>query len=84
MTSTFGTEGKWRSNRVMNALGFEYPDYSKPVPSIKAGDKPKRSVKLSGTRASKKGKQSEPGDEEMKDVETVSDEESPSDMSTPF
>jgi hypothetical protein len=84
MTSAFGTEGKWRLNRVMNALGFEYPDYSKLVPSIEAGDKPKRSVKLSGKRASKKGKQSEPGDEEMKDVETVSDEETPSNMSTPF
>jgi hypothetical protein len=29
MTAAFGTRPKWRLNRVMNALDFEYPDYER-------------------------------------------------------
>jgi hypothetical protein len=29
MTATFGTREKRRPNRVMDALGFEYPDYER-------------------------------------------------------
>jgi hypothetical protein len=29
MTATFGTREKWRLNRVMDALSFEYPDYER-------------------------------------------------------
>jgi hypothetical protein len=29
MTATFGTQEKRRLNRVMDALGFEYPDYDR-------------------------------------------------------
>jgi hypothetical protein len=29
MTAAFGTREKWRLNRVMDALNFEYPDYDR-------------------------------------------------------
>jgi hypothetical protein len=29
MTAAFDTREKWRLNRVMDALGFEYPDYDR-------------------------------------------------------
>jgi hypothetical protein len=38
----------------MNVLGFDYPDYSNPTTNIKAGEKRKRCVKLTGKRASKR------------------------------
>lgn len=78
------TQGKQRLNKVMNPIEFDYLDYSKPIPSTEAREKRKTSVKSSSKKASKKGKQSKPSDEKMKDVETNSDEEPPSDKATTF
>jgi hypothetical protein len=63
----------------MNALSFEYLDYSKIVLSAKAREKRKRNAKLSSKKAAKKGKQCGSGDEEAKDVEAVNKEKSPLD-----
>lgn len=63
----------------MDAMGFKYPDYSKLMHNTEARENGKRSVK-----ASKKEKQSEVGDEETKDAEIDSDEESPSNRATPL
>jgi hypothetical protein len=39
MTAAFGTRPKRRLNRVMDAIGFEYPDYKRldKVPKAKKG-----------------------------------------------
>jgi hypothetical protein len=52
MTSAFRTRGKRRLNRIMDALGFEYPDYLKPITGAIVGEKSKRSTKLTGKKAS--------------------------------
>jgi hypothetical protein len=44
MIATFGTRKKRRLNRVMDALGFEYPDYEKL--HEEAGGKKKRVVSI--------------------------------------
>jgi hypothetical protein len=41
MTSAFRAQGKRRLNRVMDALGFKYPDYSKLVSGTEVGEKRK-------------------------------------------
>jgi hypothetical protein len=41
MAATFGVRGKLRLNRVMNAIGFEYVDCTKPVPNTEVGEKGK-------------------------------------------
>lgn len=56
MMSTFGDQGKLRLNRIMNAIVFGYPDYSKSVPSTVVGGNEKRSMKTSTQKASKKEK----------------------------
>jgi hypothetical protein len=40
----------------MNAIGFEYVDYTKLVPNIDVGEKRKRSTKVSGNKISEKDK----------------------------
>jgi hypothetical protein len=42
MTSTFENRGKLRLDRVINAIGIEYLDYSKPVPNTEVGEKKKK------------------------------------------
>jgi monoamine oxidase len=54
MLSTFKNCGKLRINIVMNDIGFEYPDYTKPRTSAEAGEKRTRATKASGSKASKK------------------------------
>jgi hypothetical protein len=39
MYSIFGSRGKLQLNKVMNAIGFEYPDYEDPVVNIEVGEK---------------------------------------------
>jgi hypothetical protein len=34
MSSTFKSRGKLKINRVMNAIGFEYPDYTNPATGV--------------------------------------------------
>jgi hypothetical protein len=54
-------------NRVMDALGFDYPDYSKPTTNTEAGEKRKRSAKLTDKRASKREEHKQvDGSEELK------------------
>jgi hypothetical protein len=43
LTTTFGTRGKRRFNRVMDSLGFDYPDYSKST-NTEAREKKGREV----------------------------------------
>jgi hypothetical protein len=45
MTAAFGTQKKRRLNRVMDALGFEYPDYEKHDEEA-GGGKKKRVVSI--------------------------------------
>jgi hypothetical protein len=45
LTTAFGTRGKWRLNRVMDALVFEYPDYERLVEEAR-GLKRKRVVSV--------------------------------------
>jgi hypothetical protein len=67
----------------MDALGFKYPNYLKLVTHAKVGEKRKRSTKLTGKKASKRREKNESNyNEEPKDVENGSDEESPSDRAT--
>lgn len=49
MSSTFENWGKLRLNKIMNAIGFEYPDYTKPVTSIEGREKRKGVRKQLGT-----------------------------------
>jgi hypothetical protein len=44
MTVAFGTQGKQRLDRVMNALGFDYLDFSKPTTNAEAREKRKKSA----------------------------------------
>jgi hypothetical protein len=44
MTAAFGTREKQRINRVMDALGFEYPDYDR-LDEEAGGVKKKKSCK---------------------------------------
>lgn len=64
MTSTYKNRGKLRINRVMYAIGFEYPNYTNPAPSAKAGEKRKRTTKASGGKAVKKTANNDTEDEE--------------------
>jgi hypothetical protein len=57
MATVFGSRQKRRLNRVMDALGFDYPDYSKPTSNIEAGEKRNRGAQVAGKGASKKEKQ---------------------------
>lgn len=45
MRSTFGGQGKLRFNMVMNALGFEYPDYEDPLANTWSREKRKKATK---------------------------------------
>jgi hypothetical protein len=54
MTSAFGGRGKKRLNRVLDVIGFVYPDYC--YPSRKQGKK--RKVATSAISAMPKGKRS--------------------------
>jgi hypothetical protein len=73
MHSIFGGRGKLRLNRVMNATGFEYPDYEDPAANAEAGEKRKRGVEGAG-KTSKKNADAETED----DNESEHDEETPS------
>lgn len=73
MMSTFGDHRKLRLNRVMNTIGFEYANYTKPMPNTEVGEKRKRSTKVSGKKTSKKDKQAGATNDEMKDDETEGD-----------
>lgn len=42
---TFRDQGKLRLNRVMNAIGFENLDYSKPMHNTEVGEKRKKEHK---------------------------------------
>lgn len=57
MTTVFGSRQKRRLNRVMDALGFDYPYYSKLTSNIEDGEKRNRGVEVAGKGASKKKKQ---------------------------
>jgi hypothetical protein len=46
MTTTFGSHEKWRFNRVMDALRFEYLDYPKLAKGADTGIKRKRIVSI--------------------------------------
>jgi hypothetical protein len=72
MSSTFRSQGKLRLNRVMDAIGFKYPDYTDPAANTKAGEKWKRATKTT-SKASKKAIDDEIGSDESKN-----DEEPPS------
>jgi hypothetical protein len=72
MTSIFGGRGKLRLNRVMNALGFEYPDYKDPSANAEAGEKRKRVVKVIEKRL-----------KESVDAKTRGDDESENDEDPP-
>jgi hypothetical protein len=70
-------------NRVMNALGFGYSDYSKPTPNAEDGEKRKRGAKVAGKRTSKGEEENEiDGSEEPKVGGSDNDEDSLSDMAT--
>jgi hypothetical protein len=56
----------------MNDIGFEYPDYTKPVTSTEGREKRKRGAKATWNKPSKK-----PADDETEDDESEYDEESP-------
>jgi hypothetical protein len=45
MKSAFGGWGKLRLNRVMDAIGFEYPDYEDPSANIGSGERRKKATK---------------------------------------
>jgi hypothetical protein len=45
MIAAFGTREKWRLNRVMDVLGFEYPNYEKIEEEV-GGTKKKRVVSI--------------------------------------
>jgi hypothetical protein len=51
ITAAFGTRKKQRLNRVMDALGFEYPDYKKL--DEEAGGKEEESCKYSEKASNK-------------------------------
>jgi hypothetical protein len=48
MPVAFRTQEKQRLNRVMNALGFDYPNFSKPTTNAEAREKRKRSAQVAG------------------------------------
>jgi hypothetical protein len=52
MQSIFGSKGKLRLNRVMDALGFEYLGYENPSTNVEAGEKRKRDAKSEADEAS--------------------------------
>jgi hypothetical protein len=68
MSSNFRNRAKLRLNRLMNAIGVEYPNYSKLVASTEVVEKRKGGIKETGKKTSKK-----PADDE-----SDYDEESPS------
>jgi hypothetical protein len=41
MTAAFGTQPKQRSNQIMDALNFEYPDYDRLDEGVGGGKKKK-------------------------------------------
>jgi hypothetical protein len=69
MSSIFKSRGKLRLNRVMDAIGFEYPDYEDPAINTETREKRKRVTKTVGkslektTEADTENDESE-GDEE--------------------
>jgi hypothetical protein len=45
MRTIFASRGKLWVNMVMDAIGFEYPDYGDPSDNIGAGEKKKKATK---------------------------------------
>jgi hypothetical protein len=58
MTAAFGTRPKWRLNRVMDALKFEYPDYEQLNKGVE-GTKKKRIVSVLSRQAARMVKEDE-------------------------
>jgi hypothetical protein len=54
MSSPFKNGGKLRINRVLNAIGFEYPDYTNPTTSAEAGEKRKMAMEASGSKVQRR------------------------------
>jgi hypothetical protein len=73
MTSTYKNRGKLRINRVMNVIGFEYPNYTNTAPNAEAREKRKRTTKASGGNVVKKT-----ANDDTEDEECEYDKESPS------
>jgi hypothetical protein len=74
MSCIFGSRGKHRLKRVMDAIGFEFPDYVDPVANIETIEKRKRFAK--GT--DKASKNASNADTNEDDNESENDEEPPS------
>lgn len=53
MTVAFGGRGKWRLNKVMNTLKFEYPDYPNISKEVVACVKRNRNVSVMKKRSYK-------------------------------
>jgi hypothetical protein len=53
MSSIFRSRGKLQLNRVMNVIGFEYPDYEDPTINTETGEKRKRVAKGDGKTSKK-------------------------------
>jgi hypothetical protein len=68
MPCIFGSRGKLQLNRVMNVIGFEYPNYEDPTVNIETGEKRKRDAKGAGKTTKKTA-----------DVESEDDDESEND-----
>lgn len=68
MSSTFRSQGKLRLNRVMDVIGFKYPDYTDPASNTEAGEKWKRATKTT-SKASNKATNDEIGSDESKNDE---------------
>jgi hypothetical protein len=58
MTAAFGSRQKWRLNRVMDALKFEYPDYEQLNKGTE-GAKRERIVSVLSRQATKMVKEDE-------------------------
>jgi hypothetical protein len=58
MWSAFGGRGKFRLNKVMDAFGFEYPDYEDPSTNTGSGRKEKglRRIRTKSHQVKKKAK----------------------------
>jgi hypothetical protein len=67
MTAAFSTRPKWRLNRVMDALNFEYPDYEKFDKGAE-GVKRKRIVSILNRQAARMVKEDEKASNKTKNA----------------
>jgi hypothetical protein len=72
MTAAFGSWPKWRLNRVMDALNFEYPDYERFDEGV-GGGKRKRAVSILGRQATRSVKEDQKPSKKQKTLSEPKD-----------